>query len=1076
MKRKVCKWVTCCALSTALFAGSLLQLQAASAAGGTETVSENATLSGNTAGSEEEMELQENMSAEEDLFAKNPLALTEEELEYCLNAYGDEELAVWLCGLTVDEQKQLLEKSARLSETLDYYGKDICRECGLVTGAHFTDNMQYYRSLASCDRVGATNFSSTRGYYYIVFDGSQAGKATVKISNIDKTKQISQRQTSMSTTVSGAKYNLKVTGGGTHTYHIISQKEEALADVKTLKGGGKISYPHAIIRFSMTKPLGYALTVEPATDKDSSSRGSTYPINATDHADSAYKGVRYIKSASYSGDREYEKENTVNFEQYIYLPTNAGVGSTAITDPTKIHHMAFHFSVSPAEYKVVYDGNGGSSVPAGLNCKYDETAVYPAAPGNSPGYTITVNTNGAEGMVSPVTAFRSFLNWGDAGAVPGAAFRNLTTKNGAVITKYANWSKTAVYTLPAQLHREYTITYNTDGGNCEQAMSVSRAAFLGWYADAEKKTKIGDPLQKVTVAGDGIIYAGWGAGETVLLPDVKKEGYHLLGWAEENNMEKLYQPGMHYSPGQSHTLYAKWEADRYLLRIDPAGGNILEDQIKDFVKKEAGYERVSDYEEKIDLPLPVKTGYVFKGWRTKEGLLLTESAENLTGGENGVITLQAEYAPTFVTYEVQYYLQPDEKETDLQKYVAYYPQEEGQEKKALADTQIRVFPITINGYEKPDSRLITVRADGSTVVKFYYRKLAAGTEKTAEEQENDDQGLSMELQKKILEALEQGSSTNYTIEEVIYTLHKNEDGTLTIRLNGSTGQEKLVIPDVIKVAGKTLTITEIAEKAFYGQGELKEVVMGSGITKIGKSAFEDCRKLKKVNIGNNVTVIEESAFKNCAALERITISEAVLRIGSHAFEGCKKLKSLVLKEGLLQIGNKAFYKCSALKNVKIPGSVLQIGKYAFADCKKIGKFSFAQNASLMRIGDGMLQNASSLSKIKLPGRLQSIPDHTFRNAVKLENCQIGSSVTKIGNSAFQGCKKLQRLILPGQVQTIGKRTFYQCKKLKKVTIRTVQLRKIGKEAFKGCASKIQFAVPKGKQTAYAKLLKGKYGK
>ena len=83
MKRKVCKWVTCCALSTALFAGCLLQLQAASAAGGTETVSENATLSGNTAGSEEEMELQENMSAEEDLFAKNPLTLTEEELEYC---------------------------------------------------------------------------------------------------------------------------------------------------------------------------------------------------------------------------------------------------------------------------------------------------------------------------------------------------------------------------------------------------------------------------------------------------------------------------------------------------------------------------------------------------------------------------------------------------------------------------------------------------------------------------------------------------------------------------------------------------------------------------------------------------------------------------------------------------------------------------------------------------------------------------------------------------------------------------------------------------------------------------------
>lgn len=431
MKRKVGKWLTFCMLSASLFAGSLLQSRASTVTGQTETVSANTTLSDNTV-EVEKMNWQESM-ADDDLFIKNPLALTEEELEYCLNTYGDEDIAAWLSCLSENEQVELLEKSGRLSETLDYYGEDICRECGLVTGAHFADNMQYYKTIASCDKVGAASFSNTSGYYYIAFDGPQTGKATVKIGGIDKTKQISQRQTSMSTTVSGAKYNLKVTGGGTHTYHIVSQKEEALADVKTLKGGGKISYPHAIIRFSMTKPLGYALTVEPATDKNSSSRGLTYPINATDHADSAYKGVRYIKSASYSGDREYEKENTVNFEQHIYLPTNAGVGSTAITDPTKIHHMAFHFSVSPAEYKVVYDGNGGSSVPAGLNCKYDETAVYPAAPGNSPGYTITVNTNGAEGMVSPVTAFRSFLNWGDAGAVPGAAFRNLTTKMGQLL-------------------------------------------------------------------------------------------------------------------------------------------------------------------------------------------------------------------------------------------------------------------------------------------------------------------------------------------------------------------------------------------------------------------------------------------------------------------------------------------------------------------------------------------------------------------------------------------------------------------------------------------------------------------
>ena len=51
----------------------------------------------------------------------------------------------------------------------------------------------------------------------------------------------------------------------------------------------------------------------------------------------------------------------------------------------------------------------------------------------------------------------------------------------------------------------------------------------------KKKTKIGDPLQKVTVAGDGIIYAGWGVGETVLLPDVKKKK-DIICWAGQKKI------------------------------------------------------------------------------------------------------------------------------------------------------------------------------------------------------------------------------------------------------------------------------------------------------------------------------------------------------------------------------------------------------------------------------------------------------------------------------------------------------------------------------------------------------------
>lgn len=35
----------------------------------------------------------------------------EEELEYCLNTYGDEDIAAWLSCLSENEQVELLEKS-----------------------------------------------------------------------------------------------------------------------------------------------------------------------------------------------------------------------------------------------------------------------------------------------------------------------------------------------------------------------------------------------------------------------------------------------------------------------------------------------------------------------------------------------------------------------------------------------------------------------------------------------------------------------------------------------------------------------------------------------------------------------------------------------------------------------------------------------------------------------------------------------------------------------------------------------------------------------------------------------------
>ena len=134
-----------------------------------------------------------------------------------------------------------------------------------------------------------------------------------------------------------------------------------------LKSGGKISYPHSLIQFSFVKPVGYAFFIGESTDRESGSRGSTYPLDSAVMVDETYKGVRYLNNNALIGDSDYGSEKTVAFEQYVHLPTNAGVGATSIDNPAKIHNMVFHFNIVPASYRVVFDGNWGSSIPAAIS-------------------------------------------------------------------------------------------------------------------------------------------------------------------------------------------------------------------------------------------------------------------------------------------------------------------------------------------------------------------------------------------------------------------------------------------------------------------------------------------------------------------------------------------------------------------------------------------------------------------------------------------------------------------------------------------------------------------------------------
>ena len=80
-------------------------------------------------------------------------------------------------------------------------------------------------------------------------------------------------------------------------------------------------------------------------------------------------------------------------------------------------------------------------------------------------------------------------------------------------------------------------------------------------------------------------------------------------------------------------------------------------------------------------------------------------------------------------------------------------------------------------------------------------------------------------------------------------------------------------------------------------------------------------------------------------------------------------------------------------------------------------------------------------------------------------------VTSIEKNAFKGCKKLKKVTIGKNIKSIGAKAFYGCKALKTVNVKSSVLKKIGKNALKGTATKLTVKVSKKKLKAYKKLFK-----
>ena len=321
-----------------------------------------------------------------------------------------------------------------------------------------------------------------------------------------------------------------------------------------------------------------------------------------------------------------------------------------------------------------------------------------------------------------------------------------------------------------------------------------------------------------------------------------------------------------------------------------------------------------------------------------------------------------------------------------------------------------------------------------------------------------------------------------------------------VTVTGYTGGEIIVvIPDSIE----DKPVTEIAEGAFAGMGNLKAVSVPATVRAIGKDAFKDCGSLSSLR--TPVYTCEDApwfgalfgaeTYETNGSFVPVSLTTLVLTAGAsipdYAFYACRGLETLALPETLTEIGAFAFYGCESLTYIPAgETSLTTVGERAFAGCDVL--LSLSLPATVESMGMGMLEGCGQLESLTIPfvggrsvnsplteeekaaieagdavhpaestgylGYLFGASSHTFTAGylpASLMTVTVLEGCTEIPANAFFECASIREISLPEGVTAIGRRAFYGCERLTAMTLPD-SVTSIGDDAFHGCTRMVSF--------------------
>lgn len=246
-------------------------------------------------------------------------------------------------------------------------------------------------------------------------------------------------------------------------------------------------------------------------------------------------------------------------------------------------------------------------------------------------------------------------------------------------------------------------------------------------------------------------------------------------------------------------------------------------------------------------------------------------------------------------------------------------------------------------------------------------------------------------------------------------------------------------------------VTELAAGAFFGNADVRSVVLADPLAFIGKRAFDGCSSLERLEFPSGLDRFDISWVRRCPRLADLALPGAASSLPPGLFSS-NHLKILVIGPMMREVDAEALAG-SNLEHIEVhpdnpwldtDGSGLfekgfvhlislaaPVKRYEVpAGCRVIGRRACADNGCLREIAlpntvervEDFAFASSGLERFEAPASLREIGRKAFFRCVRLKDVRLNDGLLSIREGAFAR-SGLQRLMIPASVEELRGQAF-----------------------------------------------------